>query len=247
VPLVVTRRVAFQPRSVRLKYGPRVAKFIAVSNAVRRAMMAGGIDESRIEVVPSGIAMIQSIEPRDWRKELSWPADAVLCGIVGAMTAEKGIDALTEIAANIPASAREKARLVLLGGSVQGKRTIGGIEAHLAGFVTEIENAIAGLDILFHPSSSEGLGTSIIDAMAVGVPPVAFQVGGIPEVIEPGVNGLLAPAADMKAFGKNAALLIEDADLRARLGARARERAKSFDAESMTKGTEAVYNEVLRG
>src|SRR5690242_21351221 len=53
MPLIVTRRVAFTPRSARLKYGPRVTRFIAISNAVRDAMAEGGIDASRISVVRS--------------------------------------------------------------------------------------------------------------------------------------------------------------------------------------------------
>lgn len=247
VPLVVTRRVAFQPRSVKLKYGPRVARFIAVSNAVRNAMIAGGVDRSRITVVHSGISMPAEINPRNWREELGWPRESVIAGVVGAMTAEKGLDALTEIARAIPADAKERTRILLLGGEARGPQSIGGIEGYSAGFVTEIENAIAGLDLLFHPSRNEGLGTSIIDAMALGVPPLAFDVGGIPEVIEDGVNGLLARSGDAAGFAIHAAKLIQDQELRRKLGDAARERAKTFDAAEMTKGTEAVYNELIPG
>jgi glycosyltransferase involved in cell wall biosynthesis len=210
-------------------------------------MIAGGVESSRIEIVHSGIAIPQSVTPRDWRKELNWPGDSVIAGVVGAMTAEKGVDSLGQILELIPASARKKARILFLGGSHEGSHEIGGVQSHFAGFVTEIENAIAGLDILLHPSSTEGLGTSIIDAMAQGVPPVAFQVGGIPEVIEHEVNGLLAPSGDSRAFATNASRLVSDPELRARLGESARNRARQFDASAMTKGTEAVYYEVLRG
>lgn len=248
VPLVVTRRVAFRPRSVRLKYGPRVSRFIAISNAVRDTMMSGGIDRSRITVVHSGIAApAGAIEARDWRSELRWPSDAVICGVVGAMTAEKGLDSLEEVAAHLPPGVADRTRIVLLGGSPGGPRNTGGIETFSAGFVTGIESAVAGLDILLHPSRSEGLGTSIIDAMALGVPPVAFRVGGIPEVIEDGVSGLLAPAGSVRGFAAAVARLVEDSGLRRQLGEAAARRAKTFDAAEMTKGTEAVYQEVLRG
>lgn len=247
-PLVVTRRVPFTPRSVRVKYGHRVTRFIAISNAVRDAMVAGGIAGPRISVVHSGIATRSSaVEPRDWRQELAWPADSVICGIVGAMTAEKGIDSLAEICSALPRSVRARARIVLLGGSASPERDVGGVTAHTAGFVTDIDPAIAGLDVLWHPSKAEGLGTSVIDAMSLGVPPVAFRVGGIPEVIEHEVSGLLVPAGDSSAFAAAAAKLIEDPELRARLAEGARVRAKTFDASEMTKGTEAVYIEVLSG
>jgi glycosyltransferase involved in cell wall biosynthesis len=248
VPLVVTRRVPFPPRSIRLKYGPRVTRFIAISNAVRDAMVAGGIDASRITVVHSGIpSRSHSVEPRDWRAELGWPADSVLCGIVGAMTAEKGIDTLTAIAAALPPAVKSRVRVVLLGGSSTGTQEISGMTVHSAGFVSDIDPAVAGLDMLWHPSKAEGLGTSIIDAMSLGVPPIAFRVGGIPEVIDHEQCGLLVPAGDSAAFAAAAARLADDPDLRKRLSLEARARAKSFDAAEMTKGTEAVYQAVLSG
>ena len=105
---------------------------------------------------------------------------------------------------------------------------------------------MAGLDILLHPSRAEGLGTSVLDAMALGKPPVAFATGGLPEVIEDGLSGLLVPPFDTSRFASALATLVRDADLRHRLGQGAKERAKSFDSREMTKGTELVYNRVLQ-
>jgi len=248
LPLIVSRRVPFPPKSVRLKYGERVNRFIAISNAVRDAMVAGGVDPSRISVVHSGIAArTEPVTPRDWRKELGWPDDSVVCGVVGAMTAEKGIDLLSAIAIALPEAARRRARLVLIGGTSRGHSSIGGVPAHSAGFVTDIDPAIAGLDCLWHPSKAEGLGTSVIDAMALGVPPIAFAVGGIPEVIEDEISGLLVKPGDTAGFATAAASLIADSGLRTRLAEGARKRAKTFDALEMTKQTEAVYQDVLSG
>jgi L-malate glycosyltransferase len=248
LPLVVTRRVPFPPRSVRLKYGSRVTRFIAISNAVRDAMVQGGIDASRITIVHSGIAhRTHVVAPRDWRAELGWPAESVISGIVGAMTAEKGVDALASIASALDPAVKSRTRVILLGGSSTGSQEIQGLTVHSAGFVSDIDPAIAGLDVLWHPSRSEGLGTSIIDAMSLGVPPIAFRVGGIPEVIQHEQSGLLVPAGDARAFATAAARLVEDAGLRRRLGDAAKERAKTFDAREMTKGTEEVYQSVLSG
>ena len=70
-PFIVTRRVIFPPKSIGLKYGERVTKFIAISNAVRDAMVSRGIAPSRIEVVLSGISLPSGdVVPRDWRAEL---------------------------------------------------------------------------------------------------------------------------------------------------------------------------------
>ena len=246
IPLVVTRRVPFTPRSVRLKYGDRIARFIAISHAVKKAMISGGIDAERIDVVHSGIAIPETAaEPRDWRCEARWSENTVVCGVVGAMTSEKGLDLLDAIAQHLPPPSRESSRLVLLGGPRLAATTIGGIPALRPGFVEEIESAVAGLDVLFHPSRAEGLGTAVLDGMAQGVPPVAFATGGLPEVIVSEESGLLVRPGDVPAFAEAAARLIADPDLRRRLGDAAKTRARAFDSRKMTEGTEAVYYRVL--
>ena len=175
----------------------------------------------------------------------TWRPDVVLCGVVGAMTAEKGVAALEAIAAALPEVTRRRARLVLLGGAASGPCTVGGMECFRAGFVDEVHAAMAGLDVLWHPSSAEGLGTAVIDAMALGVAPVAFAVGGLPELIEDERSGLLVPPADVAAFAHAVARLVESAPLRAALAARGRERARDFDVSHMVEGTLRVYERLL--
>jgi glycosyltransferase involved in cell wall biosynthesis len=244
MPLVVTRRVPFVPRG-RLKYGRRVARFIAISSAVREALVAAGVDENRIELVYSGVPRPSVSKPRDWRTECRWPRDSVVCGIVGAMTAEKGVATLSEIGARIPDASRGRIRLVLLGGQSAGSQSVGGLTAFRAGFVDEIHAAMAGLDILLHPSSAEGLGTAVIDAMALGVPPIAFRVGGLPELIQDQRSGILVPAGDVGAFAAATDRLVRDEALRASLAAAGPGRAAEFSVDRMVRGTQAVYDAVL--
>jgi glycosyltransferase involved in cell wall biosynthesis len=243
-PLVVTRRVAFVPRG-RIKYGPRVARFIAISNAVRDALIEGGVDRDRIDVVYSGVPVPVVDRIRNWRAECNWPEDTVLCGVVGAMTVEKGIGLLDDIASRMPDEDRQRARLVLLGGASVGLTRIGGIEAIRAGFVDEVHRAMAGLDVLWHPASSEGLGTAVIDAMALQVPPIAFRVGGLPELIVDNTCGVLVPAGDVDAFARSAAQLVRDASLRKRLGEAGPSRAEHFSVAKMSEGTSRAYSRVL--
>ena len=246
-PLIVTRRVIFPPKSIGLKYGERVTRFIAISSAVRDAMVSRGIAPERIAVVHSGVNLpAAGVVPRDWRSELSWPADSIVLGVIGAMTAEKGVDSLEQIAKALPSDVRSRARILLLGGSKRGPAVIGGLNAHFAGFVDAIEAATSGLDILVHPARSEGLGTSVIDAMALGIPAVAFGVGGLSEVIKTG-TGFLVRAGDIPAFAEKVALLARDRTLRQTIGAAAGERARHFGSEKMTEETEAVYQSVLNG
>jgi glycosyltransferase involved in cell wall biosynthesis len=244
LPLVVTRRVPFIPRG-RLKYGRRVGRFIAISGAVRDALVTGGVDAGRIDLVYSGVPRPSMTQPRDWRLECRWPGDSVVCGIVGAMTAEKGVATLSEIGERLPNGSRERIRLVLLGGKSAGAQSVGGLTAFRAGFVDEIHGAMAGLDILLHPSSAEGLGTAVIDAMALGVPPVAFRVGGLPELIQDQRSGLLVPAGDVAAFAAATDRLVRDEPLRKAFAAAGPARAAQFSVERMVRGTQDVYDAVL--
>jgi len=244
VPLIVTRRVVFVPHG-RLKYGHRVSRFIAVSGAVREALKSGGVDGSRIELVYDGVNQPRVVGRRDWRAECGWPSDSVVCGIVGAMSPEKGLAMLSAIRDQLQEPSRSRIRLVLLGGKRECAQSIGGLTAFSAGFVDEIHDAMAGLDILLHPSSAEGLGTAVIDAVALGVPPVAFRVGGLPEVIEDQRCGLLVPAGDVAGFAAAIDRLVRDEDLRRLLGAAGPERAAKFSVERMVLGTQGAYDTVL--
>ena len=246
IPLVVTRRVPFPPRG-RIKYGRRIARFIAISRAVRDGLVAGGVAPDRIDVVYSGVPRPAAVSARDWRAECRWPEDSVLCGVVGAMTREKGIAQLAGIAERLPADLRARARLLLLGGRAAGRIAIGSVDGFAAGFVDEIHAAMAGLDMLWHPSSAEGLGTAVIDAMALGVPPVAYAVGGLVELIEDGVSGMLVPPGDTAGFARVVASLMTHPARRRALAEGGRLRAERFDVDHMVDGTLGVYQALLDG
>ncbi len=244
VPLVITRRVPFVPKG-RFKYGSRVARFIAISRAVGDTLQQGGVGAERCTVVYSGVPAPTVGTARDWRREAGWPEGTLLCGVVGAMTAEKGVAQLHAIARHLSAPTRDRLRLVLLGGAAHGADDFDGIPAYRAGFVDAIHNAMAGLDMLWHPSGAEGLGTAVIDAMALGIPPVAFATGGLTELVEHGASGLLATPGDVPAFAREVEQLVADDALRRRLAEGGRSRAAQFSVDRMVSGTAAVYEQVL--
>jgi glycosyltransferase involved in cell wall biosynthesis len=140
---------------------------------------------------------------------------------------------------------RDRLRLVLLGGTAVGAGEFGGMHAYRAGFVDAIHDAMAGLDMLWHPSAAEGLGTAVIDAMALGVPPVAFATGGLAELVEPGLSGLLVPPGNTAAFALEVARMASDDAIRHRLADGGRARAAQFGVDRMVDGTAAVYERVL--
>jgi len=229
---------------VRVKYGLRVTRFIAISNAVKEAMIRSGVDGQRIDVVHSGVPMPTAASPRDWHKELGWSRDIVIAGVVGAMTAEKGIDTIRHIGARLSDDAVNRTRVLFLGGTARGPVKLGPLRGHQAGFVTEVHNAMAGLDLLWHPAVEEGLGTVLIDALGLQVPPIAFDVGGISEIIENNKNGLLVPLSNVQLFAEAHESLL-DASNRSRLALEGPSRAAVFSVEAMTEGVERVYRRVL--
>src|SRR5437763_10121418 len=121
------------------------------------------------------------------------------------------------------------------------------LEKHvlLPGFRTDVIGCIKGFDLFVMSSVTEGLGTSLLDAMACARPIIATAAGGIPEVIEHNVNGLLVPPRDHTALARAIVRALKDEALRRRLGesglARVRDR---FTVERMVAATAAVYARV---
>lgn len=102
----------------------------------------------------------------------------------------------------------------------------------------------ASWDVFVLPSLAEAFPIALLEAMSAGVCPVASDVGGIRELLEPGESGLLVPAGDTGELAKAMRRLLANAPLRARLGARARSSAKRFPAQRMAREMQAFYREV---
>ncbi|MCS6922781.1 MAG: glycosyltransferase [Fimbriimonadales bacterium] len=107
---------------------------------------------------------------------------------------------------------------------------------------------INAADIFAFSSTHEGFGLAVAEAMAAGLPVVATAVGGVPELVEHGVSGLLVPNEDEDALVQALQRLVDDPALRQAMGARARAHAQErFDARAMTRAYEALYESILAG
>jgi glycosyltransferase involved in cell wall biosynthesis len=115
----------------------------------------------------------------------------------------------------------------------------------LHGFVdhTDVPAVLAHLDVLVLPSVYEELGSVMVEAMASGVPVVATRVGGIPELVRDGETGLLVDGrCDVDELARAIDRLLEDHDLRARLGAAARDRAREYSWPALAERITALYS-----
>jgi glycosyltransferase involved in cell wall biosynthesis len=254
--LVVSRRVDFPIHggaAGRLKYRHGVDRFIAVSEAVRRVLLEGGVSEDRVVTVHSGIdpeRMRVPPDPAGLRRELSVPQGTKLLGFIGALVGHKAPEHLVAALARLP----EGVHGVFAGeGALEAdlRRRVRSLNleprVHFLGVREDVPRLMRSIDVFVLPSRTEGLGTSVLDAMAAGTPVVATRAGGIPEMVEDAVSGLLVPPDDPEALAGALRRVLNDAALRAGLIRGAAGRLGEFTADRMVEGTLAVYHSVLSG
>ncbi len=255
---VASRRVTFLPRGLvsrRVKYSIACHGIIAVSEFVRQLLVGAGIPASIIEVIPDGVEFPAELPDPELRSRVrnQWRAGEgdFLVGHVGAFTREKGQDVAIE-AALLLRDKLPEARLLLAGegperSSPQIRKKVEAAQGRvrLLGYLEDLSEFLAALDLFVMPSRAEGLGSSALAAMAHGLPVVASHVGGLPEIIEDGKTGWLVPPDSPEALAE---ALVAAASDRARLhqfGSNARERARLFSSDIMVERTEAYYHRLL--
>lgn len=256
-PLVASRRVDFRMRGntlSRWKYR-QVDCFICASDAIRQMLLADGIEPSRAVTVHEGIDLdrVAAAPAVNLHEELWLPHHAPIVGNVAALVPHKGhrhlIDAASLVLRQVPDT-----RFVIAGEgelrpnlerAIKDRR----LEKHvlLAGFRPDVLSLHKAFDIFAMSSVTEGLGTSLLDAMAAGKPVVATTAGGIPEVVVDGETGFLVPPRDPHAMAEALVKLLKDSALRQQMGQAGRLRARRrFSAERMVQDTVRVYTRVGR-
>ncbi|KAA6184642.1 glycosyltransferase family 4 protein [Thiohalocapsa marina] len=261
VPVVHTRRVDNpEPRwLVASKYRLH-DRVIAISEGIARVLLAEGLPPDKLRVVRSAVVARDFQQPCERRRVLEAlglghggeGGELLLVGVIAQLIERKGhgvlLDAMPALIERFP-----RLRLVLFGkgplaGRLQQRIDAEGLAEHvrLAGFRADLGQILPCLDLLVHPALMEGLGVSLLQASAAAVPIVASRVGGIPEAVRDGINGLLVPPGDVDALGRAVAALLADPALRRRLGAAGRALIEEeFSPGVMVEGNLAVYRELL--
>lgn len=251
-PLVASRRVDFHLRNSSLsrwKYR-QVECFVCASEAIRQMLVGDGIPDDRTVTVHEGIDLgrVAAAPPANLHEELFLPHGAPIVGNVAALVPHKGQRHFIEAAALVIRQVPD-ARFVIAGEgelrpSLERQIKDHHLEKHvlLAGFRPDILSLHQAFDIFVMSSITEGLGTSLLDAMAASKPIVATNTGGIPEVVVNGVTGYLVPPRNHEEMAASIVQLLKGTDLRKRMGEAGLKRAQDcFSAERMVEKTLNVY------
>src|SRR5437773_5921353 len=226
--LVASRRVDFhlEGNSFSRWKHRQVDCFIAASEAIRRMLVADGVPAARTVTVHEGIDVdhVRAAPPVNVHEAFWLPHHAPVVGNVAALVPHKGQRHLVE-AAHLVVREMPDVRFVILGEGELRDHLERQVREHhlekhvlLPGFRTDVLGCIKGFDLFAMSSVTEGLGTSLLDAMACARPIVATRAGGIPEIVEDGISALLVPPRDHRAMAAAIVRLLKDAPLRRRLG-----------------------------
>jgi len=230
----------------------RTDAYIAVSGAIGRALLGSGVAPGRVHVVHNGIDAEAIRAAAREPLSTSLPAgEGPLVGCVARLERVKGvadfIDAAELVAREIPS-----VRFVVAGDGSEAESLAARRDPALAerleflGHVDPIEPLVEALDVMVLPSLSEALGLVLLEAGALGVPVVATAVGGIPEVVEDGVTGILVPPGQPPALSRAVTQLLRDPARARAMGAAGRARVeRDFTLERTVTGHLAVYEGLL--
>lgn len=254
-PRIVRTRHLALPITSRFTYSVLPDHVVTVSAHVARYLESAGVPADRITAVPTGIDLARYVAPPGGgtlRAELGLPAEAPLIGTVAILRRKKGhaelLEAIPAVLARFP-----DAHFVFAGDGPQREnieRRIAelglGNNVHLLGLRRDVVNVLASIDLFVLPTHQEALGTAFVEAGALGLAAVGSRVDGVPEIVGAGETGKLVPVNNPPALADAIVELLNDAAMRQRMGAAARQKvAAHFSRAAMVAGMVGVYRQVL--
>ncbi|MBU2575175.1 MAG: glycosyltransferase family 4 protein [Elusimicrobia bacterium] len=270
---IAHRRVDFIPSaglSARFKY-EKAHRVIAISKAVRDLMLSLGISGDKVAVVNSTVDLdetpweepaLSEVEGRSFEayrsasklaiaQRFGLPQSAPWIGSLIALVPHKDPENFARAAALVLEKIPHAHFLLAGAGELAGniKRLIHILKIeknfHLLGYYETPYELLSALDIFVLPSSEEGLGSVLIEAMNSRLPIVATRAGGITEVIEDGANGIIVDIKSPAELARAQLTLLGDAPLRARIAAEGHRRRLDFSSPKMAELTLKIYEQEL--
>jgi glycosyltransferase involved in cell wall biosynthesis len=237
----------------RYKYTKGADHIIAVAHKVKDVLIQDGIPSEKVSVVHSGADMdrFHGIHGSHLFQEFSLPPHAPILGNIGYLVAHKGqrylIQAMAKVIQKFP-----EAHLLIVG---KGKleKELKGLTAHLGlnkqitftGFRSDVGALMNIFDMLVVSSTGEGLSATIVDALALEIPVVTTDAGGVPEIITNGETGLIVPQANPDALADGIMWALNNYDEAKEMAKRGkREVLEKFSANAMVEETLRIYQKI---
>lgn len=232
------------------------SRVIGCTEEVGRVLVVrDGLSPTRVAVVENGVDLrrFDSVSPEGVRSEFDVEDDAVLMGVVGRLHPQKGHADLLQALVELRGLTDRKFRCLFVGDgelrrelenevSQLGLRDI----VRFTGLRKDVPRLLVALDLFVMPSRWEGLPMALLEAMACSKACVVTAVGGIPSVVDDGVNGLMLPPERPGDMAAAIARIISDDNLRIALGTAARESAlRRYDVGRVMHAYEEMYDEAL--
>jgi len=239
---------------------PFVSRIIAVSKSLHNQLTQDlCIKEEKVTLIPNGIDTARFQKKIDLiykKKKLGLPTDAPLIGAIGNIKPVKGYDIFLEAAVSVKQKFPE-ACFIIVGGVYQYKEYMKELEVqtwendlqnqvYFLGKRDDVEEILPLLTVYVLPSRSEGSPIALLEAMASGRPIVATGVGGIPDIIENDISGLLIPPADPSSMANAIIQLLENQSMAKKMGEHAQRVVEEcYSVNSMVEKYLILYDEVL--
>ena len=257
-PYILSRRVDFPVKNSilsRKKYNhSSIKKIISVSHKVQAILAPAIKDATKLNVVHSGIDLskFKYESTGILRKEFGIPDTTSIIANVAAIAPHKDYFTFVDTAA-ILLEKQTNLHFFIIGGdggeatAIQTYIEKKGLQSFITsiGFRKDIPKILPEVDVFLFTSKEEGLGTSVLDALACKVPIVATNAGGIPEMITPQKNGLLAPIGDSLQLAKHVTTILSKKEIANNFIENGAVVVQSFDKAKTAKKTYDIYRNCL--
>ncbi|QGU00490.1 Glycosyltransferase [Candidatus Syntrophocurvum alkaliphilum] len=228
-------------------------KFIAISNSIKDEIMAMNVPANKIKVIHSGLdtAKFTSNTPKEKvQKELEINPQNKTITMVARLHPVKGHEYFIRAAKEVIEKNINAQFLIIGEGELRSEleQLINKLNLDkniiMPGYYSKIEDIYRISDIICVPSVMEGLGLVVLEAMYFKTPVIASNVGGIPEIIEDGKDGILTPPQDYKALADAIIKLCQNEKLSQTIAQNATQKINNFTVQNMTREVEIIYDEL---
>ncbi|MDD1778798.1 MAG: glycosyltransferase family 4 protein [Candidatus Helarchaeota archaeon] len=232
-------------------------RIISVSEKLKDDLVGKGVSPLRIVIIENAFGGNSNqelqIETRKTKRKLLNICDAdFVLGYVGRVSEEKGINYLI-LASSMADRMDIPVKVIIIGeGTEKGKleelaKRVG-IEDKVifAGFQSDVENWLSAMDVFVLPSLTEGTPMSLLEAMAYGIPCVASQVGGVPKIIDSGIDGILVPPGNAEEIKEAINILYRDEKVRSSISKKAKNKiVNKYNINEWIEKIESQYMEII--